>query len=126
MTFEEFDSHMYNWSQETMFHSTYHLIAKHPSYEKIVEYAETSAERKNDVIGFTCLLLTSNYIHNCFIILGRLVDNPPPFNEYYAGRIPVMRECWRYWALKENIVFNKHDVRSYWVEDKHGNKGKWH
>jgi len=126
MTFEEFDRLMMKWRDDVSFQSSHAAMKKHANYDKIIEYAGQSPENKQEIIGYTCLLLVSPYIHECIILLGELVDNPPPFDPYYAGRVPVWRECWRHWALKEGIVSTKHDVSSYWVEDKNGNGGNWH
>lgn len=121
MNFEEFKKLMIDWNNETGFYSTYKHIAQHPSYEKI------KSMDKELAIRYTCLMLDGSCTHQCFIVLGNLVEpeKKPPFDQYYAGRVPVMLECWKYWALHEKIVFTKYDPSSYWVEDKDGNKGNW-
>ncbi len=55
-----------------------------------------------------------------------VVDKKPPIPDYYAGRIPVIKECWKYWALRNNYVKMMHDPKTYWVEDKFGHRGEWH
>ena len=93
----------------------------HPNCLKILQ-----AENKMDIIGFTALQLDGR--QQAFHLLWKLVDerDRPPFDPYYAGRIPVLLECWRYWALKEGFLRVCYDPQSYWVEDKYGNRGDWH
>lgn len=127
MTFQEFDALMYGWQEDVKFLSSHQGMKEHVAFESISEFAKKNEENRKRIIEYTCLMLSNPYVHLCFILLGEFVDNPPPvIPDYYAGRIPVIRECWRYWALKENIVKTNHDVHSYWVEDSNGNKGKWH
>ncbi len=118
MSFEEFKELIVSWHKDTSFYSTYKHIADHKNLAKIIQ-------DDDHILGYACLMLDSKYIHQIFIILSRIVKDPPPFNEYYAGRIPVMRECWKYWALKEGILFSKHDAGSYWVADRIGNQADW-
>lgn len=125
MTYEEFKTLMTEWNNAVMFHSSYHMMMKHENYEKIKQYAEQSPENRSRIIGYTCLLLVNPFVHLAFILLGDLVDEPPPIDKYYAGRISVIRECWRYWGLKEKHTYTKHDENGYWVEDIFGNKGRW-
>lgn len=131
MTFEEFDALMYEWHNDVQFHSSHEGMKRNRCFDIITKFAGQSEEDRRKMITFTCLLLRNPYVHLCFILLSELVDDekkPPAVPEYYAGRIPVIRECWRYWALKENIVKSTYDIHShsYRVEDENGNKGKWH
>lgn len=120
LTFKEFTSMIEAWQKDVMFSSFHHQMMKHEVYEKLLTYD------KDLIIRYACLMLVDKYIHLMFILLGQLVENPPPLDSYYVGRIPVMKECWRYWALKEEIVRSKHNPSLYWVEDKDGNIGDWH
>lgn len=127
MTFEEFNTRMEEWDKGVMFHSSHHLMMKHHQYDEIIQYAEQSAENRRRIIGYTCLLLVNPYVHLSFILLGSLADNPPPtLDPYYAGRVSIIRECWRYWGLKEKFIKSMHNLEGYWVEDDFGNKGQWH
>lgn len=122
LTFNEFKKLMDEWHKAVMFHSMYGQMVKHENYAKILSYD------KDLIIRYACLMLVDDYIHLVFILLGQCVDKEkmPPFDKYYAGRVPVMKECWRYWALKEKIVESKYNPELYWVEDKDGNIGDWH
>lgn len=129
MTFQEFDALMYEWHNDVQFQSSHEAMKHHRCFDVITEFAKISAPNRQAMIAYTCLLLNNPYVHLCFVLLQNLVEDdrkPPALPDYYAGRVPVARECWRWWALKENIVKSAHDVHSYWVEDAHGNKGKWH
>ena len=95
---------------------------RHKNFQLLMEFNQL------DRIGFACLLLCDQHFSRMFEILYESVDESklPPIPDYYAGRVPVIKECWRYWALHEGIVNTKYDPESYWVEDKYGNKGEWH
>src|SRR5690242_12794591 len=101
-------------------HSLIHNKQRHPNYEKILSY-----DNKEDIIGYACLFLDKHFFTS-MLIIDTLVpaENHPPIDSYYDGRIPVIQECWKYWALKQKILFRKHDVKEYWTEDKYGNTNK--
>lgn len=122
MTFTEFKNKIDEWHESTKFMSSHGQMANHSVLEELKTY-----EDKETLIGYACLLLEEQ-IHLMMILLFNVVPGnelPPHPGEYYGGRIPVMRECWKYWALKENKVTKHHDEELYWVEDKFGNKGAW-
>lgn len=121
MSFEEFKILILKWNKEVSFFSLHRQMMQHPAYEQIKSLDKETA------IRYTCLMLDGSCTHQCFIVLGELVEpeKRPPFDKYYAGRVPVMIECWKYWALHENIVSTKYDENGYWVEDKYGNRGNW-
>lgn len=119
MNFVEFSGLIAKADQETQhlsggFHRNVHI-------RQIVEAGG------DDVIAFACLIL-EDHIHLALAILYELVspDKRPPIPEYYAGRVPVLKACWQWWALKEGLVKIKFDPQAYWVEDKYSNKGNWH
>lgn len=93
---------------------------KHKNIRQII------AEKSGNTVAFACLAL-EEHTHLAFAILYELVtENRPPIPDYYSGRIPVIKECWKYWALEKKIVEIKYDPSAYWVEDKYGNRGNWH
>lgn len=79
-------------------------------------------ERDENTVPFACLFL-GGCSHLSLTILGEIVavENRPPIPQYYAGRVPVIVECWKYWALEQKHVAIKYDPNTYWVEDKFGN-----
>lgn len=117
--FERFKLLLDEWHKKAAIYSSHFQMMKHENFKKILEMD------KDNVIGYACLLI-KQHVHLCLILLDHLVseDKRPPFDSYYAGRIPVIVECWKYWALKEKIIFRKHDVNAYWEEDKFGNDNK--
>jgi hypothetical protein len=120
--FEEFKKLVEEWSKDMGCLSG--GFDKHPNMRKIGDKALCAYL---DYMGYTCLLIDT-YPHMVFAILDRLIpsENHPPIDPYYAGRIPVIIECYKYWALKKGFVSVKYDPQSYWVEDKYGNRGEWH
>lgn len=130
MTFEEFKILMKEWNDAVMFQSSPTSMMKHPNYQKLISYSD-----KELIIRYACLILDRKNVFLCLLLLSELVGrNRPPLDKYYTGRIPVILECWRYWALKENIVFHPRDENENikydengisWMEDKDGNRGTW-
>ena len=122
MTFEEFKFQINQWHDDVKFLSSHEAMSKHNVLEELKSHQD-----KEQLIGYACLLLDEQ-IHLMMILLFNIVPGnelPPHPGEYYGGRIPVLRECWKYWALKENKVTHHNDAGSYWVEDKLGNKAFW-
>lgn len=120
--FDRFKQLLTEWSQAVSVLSGQR--EKHPNYN--IMKKEFSAKQ---MIRYACLCLGDNdpwSIHEVFAILYDMVPERfhPPIDPYYQGRVPVYVECWRYWALK-NEVRIKYDPTSYWVEDKEGNRGEW-
>lgn len=118
--FKEFESLMHEMANDTLMSSNSKACVKHPNFDKLKEF--------EDVIPFTCLFLDT-YIHQCWALLYRLLPEnklPPPLPPYYSGRVPVYKEAFKYWALREKYVTVKYDPESYWVEDKYGNRAEWH
>jgi len=120
MKYTKFISLIEEWYKDTAHMSV--NKADHPSCKKIL-----SASNKDDVIGYAFLSLEA-FPYLALIILNELVhpSEKPPIPKVYNGRIPVFVECWKYWGYRLCYVYSKHDVQSYWVEDKYGNKGEWH
>lgn len=124
MTFDEFKKYFYEWYDEARYYSSPTMINNHPNREKII-----TAKNRDDIIGFTCLMFEQDKgTHEIISLLYEMVpkEKQPVINEYYYGRIPVIVECWKYWALKNNIVTIKYNPEKYWVEDKYGNKADWY
>ncbi len=119
MTYEYFSQLMAIAARETGFLSG--------SYSRNKNIREIIASADENTIAYTCLFL-EKHTHLAFAILYELVkaENLPPIPNYYAGRIPVMLECWKYWALEKKFVTTKYDASGYWVEDKSGHRGDWH
>lgn len=122
--FEKFKELLVEWSNDVGYHSFTKQRQKHKNFKEIL-----SLGTSDDLIGYACLCLEGpGSIHEIFSILYELVDivDQPPFHPYYAGRVPVIMECWKYWALETGFVNSKYDPNAYWVEDKEGNRGDWH
>lgn len=118
MNYIEFAQLMKTAHKETRFLSGVNHNNK--NIRKIIE------EANSDTVAFSCLFL-EEYTHLALCILYELVvDEKPPIPDYYRGRIPVILECWKYWALKNGYVKIEYDPSAYWVEDKYGNRGDWH
>lgn len=122
--FDRFKRLLTEWSQAVSVSSA--SRSTHPVYETM-----KSTFSAKQMIRYACLCLDSHgavpwSIHEVFTILYETVPERfhPPIDPYYQGRVPVYVECWRYWALK-NEVRIKYDPTSYWVEDKEGNRGEW-
>ena len=101
MTQERFNILLKKWAKDTMFDSFHITMKEHPIYHQIT----TAKVEKEILIGYICQHL-EKHIHLCLILLYDLVDNPPPIDEYYLGRVPVIKECWVYWAIKNNHIKN--------------------
>ncbi len=115
MTFSEFKRQIEEVAKQTS-----HLSGGHRKYVHLIK------EGDDDLITFACLLLP-DHPHLMLPILNILVkEDSPPIPSYYAGRIPVIVECWKFWALQTNRVHIHYDSEHYWVEDKYGNKANWH
>ena len=118
--FDEFKTLIEKAGRETA-----HLSGGHRNNTNIRQIIENADD---DTIAFTCLML-EDHVHLALAILCELVPlekHPPIPPEYYAGRIPVIKACWQYWAIKNKYVSVKHDPSAYWVEDKYGNRADWH
>ncbi len=119
MSYEEFSALIEKAHEETKFLSGgYH---RNEHIRKIIDDAD------ENTVTFACLFL-EEYTHLSFAILYELVkpDDRPPIPKYYAGRVPVILECWKYWALEKKLVTIKYDPSAYWVEDKFGHRADWH
>lgn len=95
----------------------------HENCKKILSF-----ENKEDIIGFTCVLLGCERLcHQLFFLLYHIIDKKdwPLIDNFYSGRVPVLLECWKYWALNKGYVKIKYNPKKYWVEDKYGNVGNW-
>lgn len=78
-------------------------------------------------VAWACLMLEDDSIFQAFALLEKVPeDQHPPIPDYYRGRVSVVLECYRYWALERGHVAVKYDPAAYWVEDKDGNRGNWH
>lgn len=123
INFEEFKQLMSEWTSAVRGLSSPEDIRKHPNYEKII-----SSENKDDIIGFACLCFEKCSTIEILTLLHELVpeEKRPPIDPYYLGKIPVIKECWKCWALKTGILSKKFNPKQYWVEDKYGNKGDWY
>ncbi len=120
MTYEEFMTLIQAAYKETRFISG--REQRNANVRKIIDSAD------KNTIPFACLIL-KDYTHLAFAILYELVPaylGRPPIPDYYKGHIPVIKECWKYWALQNKHVFSKHSPTAYWVEDKFGHRGEWH
>lgn len=119
MTYEKFSELIKKADERTRF-----LSGGHHNNEQVRQIIKEADE---NTITYTCLFL-EEYTHLAFAILYELVPsiNHPPIPEYYCGRIPVILECWKYWALVNKLVSTKYDPKAYWVEDKFGHRGDWH
>jgi hypothetical protein len=116
----------------TTFHTLIEVAAKETAHLSVAaqrnkhvrQIIETTTA---DTIGFACLILEDHF-HLALILLSELVPpaKHPPIPAYYAGRVPVIKACWQFWALHEGLVKIKYDPTAYWVEDRHGNRGNWH
>lgn len=118
MIFDEFKSLVKQAANETR-----HLSGsqeEHPNIQRLLG--------EEWPLAWACLMLEDDSIFQAFFLLGARVpaEKQPPFPEYYQGRVPVLVECYRYWALKEEYVSVKYDPTAYWVEDSEGNRGDWH
>ena len=119
--FDEFEKLLLEWSKRNRGLSFER--GEHENCKKILSF-----ENKEDMIGFACVLLGREMLcHQLFFLLYQLVDksNQPPIDTFYSGRVQVMLECWKYWALNEGYVSIKYNSKKYWVEDKCGNVGNW-
>lgn len=115
--FKEFQKLMQHWANETGGYSTSIHVKQNDNYHKILTMT------KDNVIGYAALLL-NKHLHLSLLLLWDLVPKKqyPPIDRYYAGRMAVIRECWKYWALEKKIIFTKGDMTGYWEEDKYGNR----
>ena len=122
--FNKFKLLMSELSRDCMSLSSGSAVRRHPNFQKLMEFENR--------ISFACLLLGCNeegtFCHESLAILYESVPEAdmPPIPHYYDGRIPVIVECWRFWALHTGLLEVKYDPNSYWVEDKYGNIGDWH
>ncbi len=120
LSFNKFSELLNKWSDDVSMQSLIGRMQRHPNYKKILSY-----ENKEDIMGYACLFLDKHFFV-AMLIIGTLVpeEKHPPIDSYYAGRTPVICECWKFWALEQKILFTKYDVHSYWQEDKYGNSNK--
>jgi hypothetical protein len=119
--FEKFKELIFRWSHDNAGFSFER--GEHINCKEILSF-----ENKEDVIRFSCVLLGHEKLcHQLFYLLYRLVDkkDQPPIDNFYSGRVQVMLECWKYWALNKGYVNIKYNLKKYWVEDKYGNVGNW-
>ena len=97
MNFDEFSKLLSAADEETQYLSG--------GQHKNKNIRQIIAEADDDTIAFACLAL-EKHTHLAFGILRELVkDGGPPIPYYYRGRVPVIKECWKYWALEKKNTF---------------------
>lgn len=112
----EFSNLMSEWDRDTAGYSVSSLWEKHENFKKLLEF--------EDVIPFACLFLKRDF-HRAFSLLRAALPedkHPPALPDYYAGRLPIYREVYIYWAIKEGYLVSKHTPHEYWLQDKYGNR----
>ncbi|MFA5394956.1 MAG: cysteine-rich small domain-containing protein [Methanogenium sp.] len=88
-------------------------ISVHPQKQKILDL------KLPDKVLISYLLLNLHrYSHTCGILLYELVpwSKQPQIPEYYAGRVPVVVECWFYWGLEEGYIKTCYNPNKYWTK----------
>lgn len=120
MTFKEFEEALERWHVATAMYSTRLHIARNPNCKRILEHPDREL-----MLGYTCLMLESDHLHQVIILLCEMVEDKPPIDNFYAGCMAVHRECWKCWALSKKILTTHRGNGAYWVEDSGGNRSRW-